>query len=208
MWKSKEDALSRRVGVMVDKINAKANELEPLIVGNQVHIQNQYGNHPTRWDKTGVVMQVGEHDKYMIKVHGSGRVNARNCRFLRKFLPFGEKMIEEPCLILPSEEQFDNTTKESPIMPPNKLAPVIPEAPPDTNNPPSMPVHDCTTYPTAYESPTLTEGNTKDIAIPEQAAEEPQTLKRSTRERQTRLLRKMGSRKLVSVLHPHIMDNW
>ena len=97
---------------MVDKINAKAHELEPLIVGDQVHIQNQYGSHLTRWDKTGVVMQVGEHDKYMVRVHGSGRVTARNRRFLRKFLRLEEKMIEEPRLILPSEEQCDNTTKE------------------------------------------------------------------------------------------------
>ena len=127
IWRTKEDALRRRMGAMVDKINTKAHELEPLIVGDQVYIQNQYGNHPTRWDKTGVVMQVGEHDKYMVRVHGSGRVTARNRRFLRKFLPLGEKMIEEPRLILPSEEQSDNTTKEPPVMPPNRTAPVIPK---------------------------------------------------------------------------------
>ena len=51
-------------------------------------------------------------------------------------------MIEEPRLILPSEEQCDNTTKEPSLIPPNKPAPVIPEAPPDTPNPPSMQVHD------------------------------------------------------------------
>ena len=60
MWRSKEEALRRRMGAMVDKINAKAHDLKPLAVGDQVHIQNQYGNHPTRWDKTGIVMQVGE----------------------------------------------------------------------------------------------------------------------------------------------------
>ena len=79
MWRSKEDALRRRMGAMLEKINAKAHELEPLIVGDQVHIQNQYSNHPTRLDKTGVVMQVGEHDKYMVRVHGLGRVTARTC---------------------------------------------------------------------------------------------------------------------------------
>ena len=82
MWGSKKDALRRRIGAMVDKINAKDHELEPLIVGDQVHIQNQYGNHPKRWDKIGLVMQVSEHDKYMVRVYGLGRVTARNHRFL------------------------------------------------------------------------------------------------------------------------------
>ena len=77
---------------MVDKINANAHQLEPLAEGDHVHIQNQHGNHPTRWDKTGVVMKVGEHDKYLVRVHGSRRVTARNRHFLRKFLPLGEKM--------------------------------------------------------------------------------------------------------------------
>ena len=48
---------------MVDKINARAHDSKPLEVGDQVHVKNQYGNQPTRWDKTGVVMQVGEYDK-------------------------------------------------------------------------------------------------------------------------------------------------
>ena len=128
-------------------------------------------------------MQIGEHDKYMVRVHGSGRVTARNRRFLRKFLSLGEKMIEEPRLILPSEEQSDNTTKEPPVMLPNKPAPVIPEVQPDTPNTPSMPVHDSNAYPTAYESPTLTEGNAKEIVIPEPAPVEPPALRRSTQEK-------------------------
>ena len=68
-------------------------------------------------------------------------------------------------------------------MPPNRPAPMIPEVQPDTPNTPSMPVHDSNAYPTAYESPTITEGNTKDIAIPEPAPTEPPTLRRSTREK-------------------------
>ena len=40
-------------------------------------------------------------------------------------------------------------------MPPNKPAPVIPEAPPDTPNPPSMPFHDSTAYPTVMNHPLL-----------------------------------------------------
>ena len=168
---------------MVDKMNAKAYDLKPLAVGDQVHIQNQYGNHPTRWDKTGIVMQVGEHDKYMVRVHGSRRVTARNRRFLRKFFPLGEKMVEEPRVISPMREHSDNTAKEPTFTPPDKPAPVIPEALPDTPKPPQMSIHDTTECPTGVESPTFTEGDAKDNVIPEPAPVEPPTLRRSTREK-------------------------
>ena len=56
MWQGKEEVLKRRMGAMVDQMNAKAHELKPLAVGDQVHIQNQYGNHPTRSNKTGEIM--------------------------------------------------------------------------------------------------------------------------------------------------------
>ena len=47
-------------------------------------IQNQTGRFPIRWDKTGVVVQVGENDQYIVKVDGSGRLTLRNRKYLRK----------------------------------------------------------------------------------------------------------------------------
>ena len=102
----------------------------------------------------------------MVRAHGSGRMTARNNLFLGKFLPLGEKTIEEPLLILPSEKQCDNITKVPPVMPPTKPDSVIPEAPHDTPNPPLIPIRDVTEYPTVNVSPTLTQGTAKDIAIP------------------------------------------
>ena len=107
------------MGAMVDKINAKAHTLEPLTVGDHVHVQNQYGNHPSRWDKTGVIVHVGEHDKYMVRVHGSRRVTARNRRFLRRFVPFGDKMAE-PMPLKPmsvTEEHVDQCCPLSNLLP-------------------------------------------------------------------------------------------
>ena len=95
MWHKREDALKNRMGAMVDRINSRAHNLEPLRVGDFVHIQNQYGNNPTRWDKTGVITEVRQYDQYMIRVHGSRRLTARNRRFLKKFIPLGEKMMEQ-----------------------------------------------------------------------------------------------------------------
>ena len=71
MWRQREVALKKRMGAVDDRINAKAHNLEPLAVGDSVYIQNQHSSHPTRWDKTGVITQVGHHDQYMVKVHGS-----------------------------------------------------------------------------------------------------------------------------------------
>jgi hypothetical protein len=50
-----------------------------------MHVQT--GPHPTKWDKTGVVIEVKQFDQYIIKVDGSGIVTQRNRKFLRKFFP-------------------------------------------------------------------------------------------------------------------------
>ena len=50
-----------------------------LYVGDHVRIQNQIGNPPTRWDKTGVVIKV-HHHQYVIRVDGLVRVTIRNHR--------------------------------------------------------------------------------------------------------------------------------
>ena len=67
--------------------------MPPLKVGNRVRIQNQTGNAPRRWDKSGQVVEVRQNDQYVIKVHGSGRVTLRNRQFLRLYVPHTEK----PC---------------------------------------------------------------------------------------------------------------
>ena len=45
------------------------------------------GSHPTKWDKTGIVVEVSQIDQYVVRVDGSGRVTLRNRTFLRKYLP-------------------------------------------------------------------------------------------------------------------------
>ena len=61
--------------------------LPPLRVGDTVRIQNQTGPNPTKWDKTGAVIEVRQFDQYLIRVDGSGRATLRNQRFLRKYTP-------------------------------------------------------------------------------------------------------------------------
>ena len=61
--------------------------LSPLPLGTKVLIQNQTGNHPRRWDKTGVIVECRGHDQYLVKVDGSGRTTLRNRKYLRSFKP-------------------------------------------------------------------------------------------------------------------------
>ena len=52
-----------------------------------VRIQNQTGPHPTKWDKTGMVVEVRQFDQYVVRVDGSGRTTLRNRKFLRTYMP-------------------------------------------------------------------------------------------------------------------------
>ena len=60
-------------------------------MGTLVQIQNQKGQDPLRWDKSGVVVEnLGNH-QYTVRMDGSGRVTLRNRKFLRKIRPLIER---------------------------------------------------------------------------------------------------------------------
>jgi hypothetical protein len=52
-----------------------------------LHIQNQIGHYPLKWDKTGVIIEVHQFDQYAVNVDGSARTTLRNRKFLRKYVP-------------------------------------------------------------------------------------------------------------------------
>ena len=70
-----------------DKLDRHARALTPLSVGDCVLLQNQHGPHPTKWDRSGTIVELGRNDQYLVKVVGSGRVTLRNRRFLRRYTP-------------------------------------------------------------------------------------------------------------------------
>ena len=72
--------------------------LEPLKVGQNVLIQNQYGTGKMakKWEKSGMVVEDLGFNKYRIRVDGSGRVTDRNRQFLKKFSPVTAKL-PGPC---------------------------------------------------------------------------------------------------------------
>ena len=84
---AREEALKKRHVKAAERWSEHTRRLPPLAVGNHVRIQNQIGPHPGRWDKTGQVVEVRQHDQYVVRVDGSGRVTLRNRQFLRRFFP-------------------------------------------------------------------------------------------------------------------------
>ena len=90
-WKDtldrREEALRVRHMKAQERWSEHTKRLPPLKVGDLVCIQNQVGHHPTKWDKTGVVVEVHQFDQYIVRVDGSGRVTLRNRKFLRQYMP-------------------------------------------------------------------------------------------------------------------------
>ena len=84
---SREEALRNRHMRSAERLSEHTRHLPPLAIGDYVRIQNQTGPYPTKWDKTGIVVEVRQFDQYVVRVDGSGRVTLRNRRFLRRYTP-------------------------------------------------------------------------------------------------------------------------
>ena len=95
---AREEALRNRHMKTSERLSEHTQVLPPLVIGDCVRIQNQRGPHPTKWDKTGLIIEVRQFDQYVVRVDGSGRVTLRNRKFLRKFIP---AVPREPLSMLP-----------------------------------------------------------------------------------------------------------
>lgn len=87
MLDKREEALRNRHQRLQEAWSEHTRYLPPLKVGDLVRIQNQVGNKPRRWDRTGVVVEVKQNDQYFVNMDGSNRATLRNRRFLRRYEP-------------------------------------------------------------------------------------------------------------------------
>ena len=103
----REKALSKRHTANLESWNRNVKELSDLGVGQQVLVQNQSGNYPQRWGKTGTVIGLGPGPRqYYIRMDGSRRVSLRNRKFLRKNKAVADLLNQIPAT-------GDNITTES-----------------------------------------------------------------------------------------------
>ena len=97
---AREEALRNRHQKTVERLSEHTRSLPPLKVGDSVRIQNQVGPSPTKWDKTGIIVEVRQYDQYVIRIDGSGRVTLRNRKFLRQYTPVVQRA---PVIQLPGK---------------------------------------------------------------------------------------------------------
>ena len=171
-WKetllAREEALRNRHMKTAERLSEHTRHLPPLTVRDHVRIQNQTGPHPTKWDKTGIVVEVRQFDQYVVKVDGSGRVTLRNRKFLRKYVP-------ATVCYPPNHVLMDNAYK-----PPQPCTRIHPDPPDISTNLPTAPaitpVSPSSERPTPVPVATPLPLNTPDPTIAVQRA--PQALKR------------------------------
>ena len=102
-------------------LNKHARPLSPFKLGDRVFVQNQSGQHPTKWDKLGTVVEILNFDQYTVKMDGSGRVTKRNRRFLRPVpqepsstsLPFLPNNVDQPTAS--HDDNHDDSPMPAPI---------------------------------------------------------------------------------------------
>jgi len=128
---TREDALRNRHMKAAERWSEHTKKLPPLIVGDHVRIQNQIGTNPRKWDKTGTVIEVRQHNQYVMRVDGSGRVTIRNRKFLRKYLPV---IARNPCRTIAQNLYTPGPTPHR--MQENRPTTTIQDEPPSTETPP------------------------------------------------------------------------
>ena len=106
----------------------RTKEFPPLAVGYTVLVQNQAGNYPSKWDITGVVVEVRQFYQYGIKIDGSVRIALRNRKFL-SCLYYKPSILS---LTFPSKLRSAHTLNTDPSNPPTNSSP---------SESPSEPVH-------------------------------------------------------------------
>ena len=83
----RELALAKRYAKQEEVWAEHTRDLPVLPVGTLVSVQNQAGNKPKRWDRSGLIVEVLPHLQYKVRMDGSGDISLRNRRFLRRITP-------------------------------------------------------------------------------------------------------------------------
>ena len=95
-WAAKEDALRVRMTRTTESLREHSRPLRPLTIGERAFLQNQQGTSPTKWDRSGTIVESRGHDQYLVKVDGSGGLTLRNRRFLRAYTPATPAVQQQP----------------------------------------------------------------------------------------------------------------
>ena len=87
LQEDRERALASRRNSDGTRLAMYTKQQPELQHGTQVAVQNQTGRNPTKWDKTGTVIETRPHSQVVIRMDGSRRMTLRNRRFVKQILP-------------------------------------------------------------------------------------------------------------------------
>ena len=135
----RENALRKRALRNTESLKIGTKQLEKLEVHDTVQIQNQVGNHPSRWDITGTVVEVRPFDQYIVKVHGSGRLTARNRKFLRKIVPYAAED-KKPVFDYVAPKSVPELSQDEKVLPSPEPEPRQADSPAVLDDPSPVPV--------------------------------------------------------------------
>lgn len=80
----RRNALDKRRAQGQQKWDEHTKGLTPLKCGDRVFVQNQAGRHPTKWDQTGIIVEVLQYHRYQVRMDSNGRTTLRNRKYLRR----------------------------------------------------------------------------------------------------------------------------
>ena len=203
IWRLKEETMRARYVKTLETLSEHSKSLPPLKAGDHVFVQNQSGNAPGKWDRSGVVIEPKDHDQYLVKIAGTGRLTLRNRRFLRSYTPhfpqgpawrfehpassahhpgfIKETSPQQPTVPLTSSTTNTSTTSESTTQNINPTCSHPVEESPQHNK---LEKSSLSTSPLTRELPPSDEHPTPHSLIPEDSNQ--QTIRRSSRIRRPR----------------------
>ena len=149
--KRRQAAMRKRQSSAHGRWTEHTGGLSPLRCGDRVHVQNQHGHHPGKWDHTGVVTEVLQYHQYTVRMDGNGRLTTCNRRHLRRNstpqsspddalrtrLAGIPPQQNKPVAAMPAPQPPPTPTPPTPLAPvtpplPAPQQPTTPQAPPPT----------------------------------------------------------------------------
>ena len=135
----RERAMRKRHVKSIETYDERTKELPELQEEECVAVQNQDGNHPNRWDRTGKIVEKLPYRQYKVKMDGSNRVTLRNRRFLRKINPVCiDGNIPDVAIPPPRPSSIPQVNQTAPVTNPvARIPPQEPDRPTDGHERPS-----------------------------------------------------------------------
>ena len=131
--REREKVLSVSNELTKSKYDVQAREKETLVKGDNVLCQNV---RTKKWDRSGVIVEVGDYRQYLVKMDGIGRISLRNRRHLQKLAPTGPNIPVTTQLateVQPETSSFENVVSPTSTSPEFETTNIVPIANSSTN---------------------------------------------------------------------------